>query len=70
MLNLAVAAILANHLSELAIAKWGAAQSPPILHALGFVRAVTPHQTQGLCVLREGETEQGEQVVGATGVVA
>jgi len=45
MLNLAVAAMLANHLSELAIAEWGAAQSPPILHALGFVRGVTPHQT-------------------------
>ena len=45
MLNLAVAAILANHLSELAIAEWSAAHSPPILHALGFVRRVTPHQT-------------------------
>ncbi len=45
MLNLAVAAILANHRSELAIAEWGAAQSPAILHALGFVRGATPHQT-------------------------
>ncbi len=45
ILNLAVAAILANHCSELAIAEWGAAQSLAILHALGFARGVTPHQT-------------------------
>jgi len=45
MLNLAVTAILANHVSELAIAEWGAAQSRSLLHALGFVRGVTPHQT-------------------------
>lgn len=45
MLNLAVAAMLANHLSELAIAEWGAAQSRSLLHALGFARGVTPHQT-------------------------
>ncbi len=45
MLNLAVVAILANHRSELAIAEWGANQSPTILHALGFGRGVSPHQT-------------------------
>lgn len=45
ILNLAVAAILANHCSELAIAEWGATQSPAIIRALGFVRGVTPHQT-------------------------
>lgn len=45
MLTLAVTAILANHLSELAIAEWGAAQSPAVRHALGFARGVTPHQT-------------------------
>jgi len=45
ILNLAVVAILANHRSELAIAEWGATQSPAILRALGFVHGVTPHQT-------------------------
>ena len=45
MLNLAVTAILANHLSELAIAEWGAAQSATIIAALGFPHPVTPHQT-------------------------
>lgn len=36
MLTLAVAAILANHLSVLAIAEWGARQRPAVLTALGF----------------------------------
>lgn len=43
ILCLAVAAILANHCSLLAIAEWGAAQSDAIKHALGFPTARTPH---------------------------
>jgi predicted transposase YbfD/YdcC len=43
LLALAVAAILANHTSLLAIAEWGAAQSAAILLALGFPTARTPH---------------------------
>lgn len=43
VLSLAVAAILANHRSLLAIAEWGAAQSAAIKHALGFPKALTPH---------------------------
>ncbi len=45
ILALAVTALLANHLSVLAIAQWGKRQSPAILAALGFSAGVTPHQT-------------------------
>lgn len=45
VLALALAAILANHHSELAIAQWGAAQPPDVLRALGFARGKAPHQT-------------------------
>jgi predicted transposase YbfD/YdcC len=45
ILALAVTALLANHLSLLAIAQWGKRQSPAILAALGFPDGVTPHQT-------------------------
>jgi predicted transposase YbfD/YdcC len=45
MLLLALAAILSNHVSELAIAQWGAAQSDEVKKALGFAKGVTPHQT-------------------------
>ena len=45
MLALAVAALLSNHLSILAIAQWGKRQSPAVLAALGFPAGVTPHQT-------------------------
>ena len=37
--------MLSNHLSELAIAQWGAGQSEEIKQALGFENGVTPHQT-------------------------
>src|SRR5205807_7400390 len=37
--------MLSNHLSELAIAQWGAGQSEEIKKALGFEKGVTPHQT-------------------------
>ena len=42
---LALSAMLSNHLSELAIAQWGAGQSEEIKKALGFENGVTPHQT-------------------------
>ena len=45
VLSLAVAAILSNHLSVLAIAEWGRAQRHEVLLALGFPTGVTPHQT-------------------------
>ena len=45
ILALAVAALLSNHLSVLAIAQWGKRQSPAVLVALGFPAGVTPHQT-------------------------
>jgi len=37
--------MLSNHVSELAIAQWGAGQSEEIKKALGFEKGVTPHQT-------------------------
>ncbi|MDP9312347.1 MAG: ISAs1 family transposase [Chloroflexota bacterium] len=43
ILTLAVAAILANHTSLLAIAEWGAAQTDAIKQALGFPKPRTPH---------------------------
>lgn len=45
VLTLAVAAILANHRSVLAIAAWGARQSAEVLHALGFPPGQTPCQS-------------------------
>ncbi len=45
ILALAVTALLANHLSVLAIAQWGKRQSRDVLVALGFPDGVTPHQT-------------------------
>lgn len=44
ILALAVAAMLSNHLSILAIAEWGRAQSPNLLRTLGFKNGITPHQ--------------------------
>ena len=45
MVFLALAAMLSNHVSELAIAQWGAAQSDDVKKALGFEKGVTPHQS-------------------------
>ena len=42
ILLLAMAAILSNHVSELAIAEWGAGQSEEVKKALGFEKGVTP----------------------------
>jgi predicted transposase YbfD/YdcC len=45
LLALAVAAILANHRSVLAIAEWGARQDATVLAALGFATPRTPCQS-------------------------
>ncbi len=45
ILLLALAAILSNHVSELAIAQWGAGQSDEVKKSLGFEKGRTPHQT-------------------------
>jgi predicted transposase YbfD/YdcC len=45
LLSLAVAAILANHLSVLAIAQWGGRQPAARLRALGFLAGRTPCQS-------------------------
>lgn len=45
LLTLAVAAMLANHLSPFAIAAWGAEQDAVSKRAMGFAKGVTPHQS-------------------------
>jgi predicted transposase YbfD/YdcC len=45
ILAMAVAALLANHLSVLAIAEWGARQEAPMREALGFPAGRTPCQS-------------------------
>ena len=45
LLALAVTAILANHLSVLAIAEWGARQGRELLESLGLAGGIAPHQT-------------------------
>src|SRR6266496_5435491 len=60
ILLLALAAILSNHLSELAIAQWGAGQSEEIKKALGFEKGVTPHQTTIQRLFRRVNAEEVE----------
>jgi predicted transposase YbfD/YdcC len=60
ILLLALAAILSNHLSELAIAEWGAGQSEEIKKALGFEKGVTPHQTTIQRLFRKVSAEEIE----------
>src|SRR5260221_5552866 len=60
ILLLALAAILSNHLSELAIAEWGAGQSEEIKKALGFEKGVTPHQTTIQRLFRRLSVEERE----------
>jgi predicted transposase YbfD/YdcC len=57
---LALAAILSNHVSELAIAEWGAGQSAEMKKALGFERGVTPHQTTIQRLFRKLNAEEIE----------
>ncbi len=45
LLTLAVATMLANHLSPFAIAQWGAEQDAASKRAMGFPKRVTPHQS-------------------------
>ncbi len=52
ILTLAVAAMLANHLSPFAIAEWGKQQDEPTKRALGFTKGVTPHQSTVQRLLR------------------
>src|SRR5437588_12950391 len=60
ILLLALAAILSNHLSELAIAEWGAGQSEEIKKALGFENGVTPHQSTIHRLFRRENAEEVE----------
>jgi predicted transposase YbfD/YdcC len=57
---LALAAMLSNHLSELAIAEWGAGQSEEIKKAFGFKKGVTPHQTTIQRLFRRVSAEEIE----------
>src|SRR5438105_4193893 len=61
MLLLALAAILSNHVSELAIAQWGAGQSDEVKKALGFEKGVTPHQTTLQRLFRKLSIEELEE---------
>ncbi len=61
MLLLALAAILSNHVSELAIAQWGAGQSDEVKKVLGFEKGVTPHQTTIQRLFRKMNVEELEE---------
>src|SRR6266571_3722961 len=63
ILLLALAAMLSNHLSELAIAQWGAAQSEEVKKALGFEGGVTPHQTTLQRLFRRLSAEEIETAI-------
>jgi predicted transposase YbfD/YdcC len=52
--------MLSNHLSELAIAQWGAGQSDEIKKALGFENGVTPHQSTIQRLFRRVNAEEVE----------
>src|SRR5256885_12345184 len=60
ILLLALAAMLSNHVSELAIAEWGAGQSEEIKKALGFENGVTPHQSTIHRLFRRVNAEEVE----------
>jgi predicted transposase YbfD/YdcC len=60
ILLLALAAILSNHLSELAIAEWGTGQSEEVKKALGFEKGVTPHQSTIQRLFRRVSAEEIE----------
>src|SRR5205085_8949097 len=53
--------MLSNHLSELAIAQWGAGQSEEVKKALGFEKEVTPHQTTMQRLFRKMHVEKLEE---------
>src|SRR5437764_13578725 len=52
--------MLSNHVSELAIAQWGAGQSEEVKKALGFEKGVTPHQTTIQRLFRKMNVEELE----------
>jgi len=60
ILLLALAAILSNHVSILAIAEWGAGQSEEVKKRLGFEKGVTPHQTTIQRLFRRLNVEEVE----------
>src|SRR5436305_14596509 len=60
ILLLALAAMLSNHVSELAIAQWGAGQSDEVKKARGFEKGVTPHQTTIERLFRKMNVEEVE----------
>jgi predicted transposase YbfD/YdcC len=60
LLLLALAAMLSNHVSELAIAQWGAGQSDEVKKALGFEKGITPHQTTIQRLFRKLSIEEVE----------
>ena len=60
ILLLAMAAILSNHVWELAIAQWGAGQSEEVKKALGFEKGVTPHQSTIHRLFRKVSAEELE----------
>ena len=60
ILLLALAAILCNHLSELAIAEWGAGQNQERKEAVGFKKGRTPHQTTIQRLFRRLSVEEVE----------
>ena len=55
-----MAALLSNHVSELAIAQWGGAQSEEVKKALGFQKGVTPHQSTIQRLFRKVRAEEIE----------
>src|SRR6266699_6636071 len=61
ILLLALAAMLSNHLSELAIAQWGAGQREDVKKALVFEKGVTPHQTTIQRLFRKLSREELEE---------
>jgi predicted transposase YbfD/YdcC len=61
ILLLALGAILSNHVSELAIAQWGAAQGEEVKKALGFRDGKTPHQTTIQRLFRRLSIEELEE---------
>jgi hypothetical protein len=52
--------MLSNHLSELAIAQWGAGQSEEVKRALGVENGVTPHQSTIQRLFRRLNVEEVE----------
>ena len=63
ILALAVAAILANHLSVLAIAEWGARQDATLRATLGFPQGRTPCQSTLQRLFRQLDADQWGPVI-------